>query len=65
MRSPLRAGGRTTGSHGNGGSNFMSRGGALTPLRSLSLQLPVDDISVIISRLYSLCTKEYICSMVL
>ena len=50
--------------HKNGGSKFASRGGALTPLRSLSLQLPVDDVSIIISRLYSLCTKEYICSMV-
>ena len=50
MKSPLRAGGRTTGSHGNGGSKFAWRGGALTPLRSLSLQLPVDDVSVIISR---------------
>ena len=32
MRSPLRAGGRMRGSHGNGGSNFASRGGALTHL---------------------------------
>ena len=32
MRSPLRAGGRTRGSHRNGGSNFVSHGGALTPL---------------------------------
>ena len=32
MRLPLRAGGRTRGSHGNGGSNFASAGGALTHL---------------------------------
>ena len=32
MRLPLRAGGRTRGSHGNGGSNFASGGGALTHL---------------------------------
>ena len=54
----MHAGGRTTGSLENGGSKFTLHGSALTPLRNLSLQLLVDDVSVIISRLYSLCTKE-------
>ena len=39
-----------TGSHENGGSKFAWRGSALTPVRSLSLQLQVNDVSVIISR---------------
>ena len=66
MKLPLRAGERMTGSHGNGGSKLAWHGSALTPLRSLSLQLLVD-VSIIISKpllpalvfgIPSLCRKE-------